>query len=335
MNSVYNEINKLIPHNLTLSNIMCLDYNYFLNKSNRELDDEFNYIKNQYKLFILHFSEEFIYDEKTITIIDKCIEIKLKLLIYSLNPVLEHFIKLKYPSEIIYTNDSYTLFNDSSLKHNLIILNKSIKLLFLNYNRRANRDFIILKLKKIKELDNQFNYISFHNKFKFNNKPYEDFYLTYVDDYNIDINFLNNFQLIPNKKVDIDNQAETQIESYELYSKSKFNIICEPFFGYYTDINSYEYYSHIITKKTILPLLYKNVFFIYEYNNLLSFSLIKLGFKLFFDNLDHFLNNMNDDYLLLESTIEKLNHNQELVIKLLDTSKFEFYNKLKILLNEI
>jgi hypothetical protein len=340
MPEIKNNINMLIPYNFILNGVICIDYTYFFNKSDQYLDECLKYIKHEYNLFVLFFPEEFIYNAQTIKIIDKCLKIQLKLLIYSLNPVLDKFIKLQYTSENIFTNNSNSLFNNTSLVSELKninqfdIENKSIKLLFLNYNRKANRDYIILKLKEVNELYDKSNYISFHNKYKFEDIPYESFYMDYINENYIDIDFLNNFELIPDK-INVNNQLETQLESYKLYSKSKFNIICEPFFGYYKDINSYDYYNHIITKKTILPLLYKNVFFIYEYNDLLSTSLTKLGFELFFNSLDDFLTNMNDDYLLLDSTIEKLNHNQKLVIKLLEVGKLEFYNKLKTLSNEI
>jgi len=336
MFEIKNGINTLIPYNLTLNGVICIEYTYLFNKSDQYLDECLKYIKNEYNLFVLVFPEEFIYDTQTNKIIDKCLKIKLKLLIYSLNPVLEDFIKLKYPHESIFVNDSHSLFNNTSLisKNNFNNETKSIKLLFLNYNRKANRDFIISKLNEVGELNDELNYISFHNKYQFNNTPYENFYMEYINETNIDINFLNNFKLIP-KKINIDNQEETQLESYDLYSKSKFNIICEPFFGYYKNNNSYDYYNHIITKKTILPLLYKNVFFIHEYNSLLSETLNKLGFHIFFNNLNDFLNNMNDDYLSLQDTIDKLNYNEKLVIELLESGKLKFYNKLNSILNEI
>jgi hypothetical protein len=344
MEEIKNDINYLIPHsksnNAELDGVYCIEYQYLTYKSDEYLNEYLRFVKSKYKLLVLLFWEEFIYDAETIKIIDICIEIKLPLFISSKNPTLDEFLKLKYPLEHIWSSNISMQFcreefvNNDSLTNQFYINNKSIKLLFLNYNRKPNRDYIITKLKDTNLLYDESNYVSFHNYYTTPDKKYNEFDMQYINQNNIDIKFLNNFKLVP-EETDVHNQLATQIRSYQLYSMSKFNIICEPFFGYYNDTNSYDYYNHIITNKTILPLLYKNVFFIHEYNNLFSESLIKIGFKPFFDNIDDFLNNMTDEYLSLESTIEKLNHNQQLTIKLLKLGKFEFFNKIKTLLNEL
>lgn len=335
-----NSINYIIPSvfqsDTDLQMVYTIDYDDIKKIYISEQIIYFDYIKNNYKLLVILFQEDFFYNENVHNIIDYCIKIDLPLFVFSKNPTLSNFFKYKFDNNKLYSVLPQMLFlNSGNILQKINNTEKTIKLLFLNWNRKPNRDYIILKLKNKNELFNKDNYISFHNIHPLNSdKKYGPLESKFIEEMEIDIDFLKNFKLEP-ESVDLDNQYETQNKAIELYSLSKFNIICEPFFGYNNDINSYDYYNYIITNKTILPLVYRNVFFVHEYNTLLSTTLKNIGFELFFDNLDDFLNNMDEEYLNLNSTIDKLNHNQSLAIKLVNNEKKEFYYKLKELINEL
>lgn len=335
-----NSINYIIPSvyqsDIDLQMVYTIDYDDIKKIYISEQIIYFDYIKNNYKLLIILFQEDFFYNKNVHNIIDYCIKIDLPLFVFSKNPTLSNFFKYKFDNKKLYSVSPQMLFlNSGQILQKINNTKKTIKLLFLNWNRKPNRDYIILKLKNKNELFNKDNYISFHNKHPLNSdKKYGPLESKFIEEMGIDIDFLKNFKLEP-ELVDVHNQPETQNKAIELYSLSKFNIICEAFFGYNNDINSYDYYNYIFTNKTILPLVYRNVFFVHEYNTLLSTTLKNIGFELFFDNLDDFLNNMDEEYLNLNSTIDKLNHNQSLAIKLVNNEKNEFYYKLKELIYEL
>lgn len=338
MNIIPNKINYLIhssyQHNIIYEDAYCVDIIDLLSLSFDDRLLHLNYFKKEYKILVILFWEEFFYDSNINYIINYSLKIELPLFFFSKNPVLDKFLKKRYNSDRLFSispdmlflnTDQLVSYEDSKIKN--------IKLLFLNYNRKVNRDYIICKLKEKNELIENENYISFHNHDTCNEK-YNLLHNDYNIENNIDTEYLKNLKIIPNK-INLHNQLTTQQNSFELYSRSKFNIICEPFFGYSKAKNSFNYYNHLITKKTILPLLFKNVFFIHEYNSLLSDCLKEIGFEMFFNNLDDFLNNMNDDYLELESTKNKLFNNQNLAKTLIINEKKKFSETLKKIINEL
>lgn len=338
MNIIPNKLKHLIhssyQHNIIYQESYCVDISDLLSLSVDDRISHLNYFKKEYKILVILFWEEFFYDGNINDIINYSLKINLPLFIFSKNPVLDKFLKITYNSDKLFSvspdmlflnTDDLAFYEDSKIKNN--------KLLFLNYNRKVNRDYIICKLKEKNELFNNENYISFHN-YDPRNEKYNLLHNEYNIENNIDTEYLKNLKIIPNK-IKVDSQFTTQRDSFDLYSRSKFNIICEPFFGYSKDKNSFNYYNHLITKKTILPLLFKNVFFIHEYNSLLSDCLKEIGFEMFFNNLDDFLNNMNDDYLELESTKNKLFNNQNLTETLIINEKKKFSETLKKIINEL
>jgi hypothetical protein len=338
VNIIPNNLKYLIhssyQHNIIYEDVYCVDISDLLSLSVDDRLLHLNYFKKEYKILVILFWEEFFYNSNIDNIINYSLKIDLPLFIFSKNPVLDKFLKITYNSDKLFSISPDMLFlNTDDLAYYTNSKIKNIKLLFLNYNRKVNRDYIICKLKEKNELFNNENYISFHN-YDFCNDEYKLLHDEYIIENNIDVEYLKNLKIIPDA-VNVDNQLITQQNSFELYSRSKFNIICEPFFGYSKDKNSFNYYNHLITKKTILPLLFKNVFFIHEYNSLLSDCLKEIGFEMFFNNLDDFLNNMNDDYLELESTKNKLFNNQNLAKTLIINEKKKFSETLKKIINEL
>jgi hypothetical protein len=311
-----------------------------INKLNNEY---LIFIKNNYKLFLIYCYEEIPNIHKLNELIQICTNINLPLYIFTKNIVFYKYFEKKYKNvngiwvsrtKLAFNHDEFLIKHNKPLLHPDFNFNfqKNINLLFLSYNRRPNRDFIICNLHKNNKLYDDTNYISFYN---YKSDQYENNYRQCLIDLEVDLDFLKNLNLIPNKNTNIDEQIKTQLESYQLYSKSKFNIISESVFGYGSDDTEYDFYNFILTKKTILPLLYKNVFFVHEYNNLFSNELKTLGFKLFFNSLSEFFNNNTDEYYYSEYAQEIINHNYNLVINLLSKNSSDLENDLTSILNEI
>lgn len=335
----YNQNSNLdLIYTLDFFNIRNLDFDYKI-----ILDD----IKNNNKLLIVYYYEYISNIEILDKFIQYCQEINLPLYIFTRNIVFYKFFEKKYGrlENIWISNPKYAFISDMQVDVFNKKLNnefefkceKDINLLFLNFNRKPNADYIIYELYKRNELYNKSNYISYYNfleKNKLGDTTYEKIYKSYFDETQIDLNFLNNLKIIPNLETNVLNeQNKTQIESFELHARSKFNIICEAKFGLGNNETEFDFYNFFISRKTFLPFLYENVFFIHEYNNLYSDELKKLGFKMFFNSFDEFFKNMNDDYYNLISTQEILAHNKKLVIELLCDSRIGFKNEIDFILN--
>ena len=304
-----------------------------------------DFIKKNYKLLVLYYYEEFNNSYKFDDILKYCLDIKLPLYIFTRNIIFKKFFNNKYGKiENIWIQDSQLAFDTLNFvdvprkkfnKEYNFNVDKDINLLFLYFNRKPNRDFIIQQLYNRNELYDSKNYISFHNFLgDVSITKYENKHKKYATETNLDFDFLRELKIVPNH-IEIGNQLETQEESFFLHARSKFNIICESVFGYDIDETSYDYHNFVLTKKTILPLIYKNVFFIHEYNNMFSTELKNIGFKMFFDNIDDFFSNMNDEFYYLESTQEILNHNRKLVFDYILNSRFDFLNELKLIVDDL
>jgi len=281
-----------------------------------------NYLKSINKVIVLFSQEEINLNlESLITFIETCIELKIKLFIYSFNSNVNDYLKVKYPDvfgDYILANSAETLINGGVINwtvfYNNKNINKDIKLLFLNYNRKINRDLIITKLNSFGEIYNKQNYISYHNYHTFDERQYYKIYSEYANENGINFEWLNNLNLSPNE-VNVHDQGKAQYDAQLLHFRSKFNIICEPFFGMSDDPTNFEYYNHTISRKTLYPLCYKNVIYVHSHNGLLKETLSKLGFETFFDNFEDFINNMNDDFYYSEETQKKLEHNRKIFDK--------------------
>lgn len=283
------------------------------------IKDNLKQITDKYKKIIYFESEELAYDYESVSyFIDLCMESDVKLFIHSFNCSINDFLKVKYPNEYpirILANTATTLIQNSGGLPSHLTRPKNKKLLFLNYNRKINRDLIITYLKNWNELHNPNNIISYHNNYTFNSNVYKTMYKDYAEKNGIDFNYLDSLVLQP-EEVDVHNQNDAQQKAQLLHIESKFNIICEPFFGLSDDPTEYEYYNHTLSRKVVYPILYDNVIFVHEHSPILSNTLKNLGFKLFFDNIEDFRNNMTDEFYYSDETQQKLNHNKTLLKKL-------------------
>lgn len=283
------------------------------------IKDNLKQITDRYKKIIYFESEELAYDYESVSyFIDLCMESDVKLFIHSFNCSINDFLKVKYPNEYptrIIANTATTLIQNSGGLPSHLTRPKNKKLLFLNYNRKINRDLIITYLKNWNELHNPNNIISYHNNYTFNSNVYKTMYKDYAEKNGIDFNYLDSLVLQP-EEVDVHNQNDAQQKAQLLHIESKFNIICEPFFGLSDNPNEYEYYNHTLSRKVVYPIIYDNVIFVHEHSPILSNTLKNLGFELFFDNIEDFRNNMTDEFYYSVETQQKLNHNKTLLKKL-------------------
>jgi hypothetical protein len=98
-------------------------------------------------------------------------------------------------------------------------------------------------------------------------------------------------------------------ELYKIHSESMFNILCEAVVPLHN--SNHEIFRNIssVSKRTILPIIFKNVFHIYPKNEPLENWLISHGFQLFFNSDSEFLSNLNKEYYYSKNIQEKLEHN--------------------------
>lgn len=273
-------------------------------------------VKKKTNQIVIFSPEEFNFSIESVTyFIDCCLQSNIKIFIYSFNSNINDYLKIKYPldyNKSILANTPQTLLLGKNIFYKVIYdypnLEKDINLLFLNYNRKINRDLIISLLNKFGELNKKQNFISYHNHHPFNETDYYKIFKSYADKNDIDFEWLKTLNLSP-EEVDIHNQGDAQYKAQFLHHRAKFNIICEPFFGMSDNPNEFEYYNHTISRKTIYPIFYKNVIYVHSHNNLLRKTLQDLGFETFFDNMDEFISNMTDEFYYSKETQEKIEHN--------------------------
>jgi hypothetical protein len=286
------------------------------NTEKQELQNDVIELTQQHKKIVLFCPEEFGYEYESIEyFVELCLQSGVKLFIYSFNCGVNEFLKIKYPNEYsknIIANSPTTLLQLASSQVNEWNGIKSKKLVFLNYNRKINRDLIITYLKNYNELFNSDNIISYHNNYTFNSNAYKRMYSDYAKLNGIDFDYLDSLSIVP-EEVDIHKQNEAQNKAQWLHCHSKFNIICEPFFGLSDNPSEYEYYNHTLSRKVIYPILYNNVIFVHEHSPILSKILKEIGFELFFDNIDDFIKNMTDEYYYSDEVQTKLNNNRKLL----------------------
>jgi hypothetical protein len=335
-NRMHTNIDTFLHHNnisnhLNLNDVYMINYMDTIGLCRNEYEhDEYelhsnqiSFLKNEikriienYKKVLINANEEFNADYESITeMIDSFLKADIKVFIHSFDCCVNDFLKFKYPNDygrLIVANSPITLIKNYAGAFDGRHIKRNKKLLFLNYNRKINRDEIICYLNRKNELFNSENFISYHNNHSIESYKYYRFYKNYAIEKSIDFDFLKTLKLQP-EEIDIHAQNETQNRAQELHCMSKFNIICEPYFGFSDDSLDFAPYHHAISRKTTYPLLHRNVIFVHEHNNLLSNTLKNLGFQLFFDNIEDFMNNMSDEYYYSKEVQTKMDINEKLI----------------------
>lgn len=231
---------------------------------------------------------------------------------------LKNYFNKKYPNnkfifpDIMTVNNSHLTMTHSGLYWKPPYERKYL-LKFFSSCRKPHRDealrFILdNNLDKIES-----NIISYReNKFSgFNNGIYID---AEQEDSHFGMNeqSYNGFELIHPTQKDIipyGDQTIQDMELYKIHSESMFNLLCEAVVPLHN--SKTELFRNIssVSKRTILPIIFKNIFHIYPKNKPLEEWLIQHGFELFFNSDDEFLENLNKDFYYSESVQQKLENN--------------------------
>ena len=228
----------------------------------------------------------------------------------------------------------------SLIKKSIDFSNKREYLLkFFSYNRSPHRDYVFDFLIKNKLIEG--NNVSFHNH------PFEElsdeldlknasqsYCFDEVEDLIKDIDFktLNNLKIIPeSESFNIQNQSKQTKKNFDASSDSYFEIISEAQMPLSKDPTNSLHYTYSITRRTLTPILFGNVFHIMPDSKLFEDELTNAGFQLFFKDNDDFLNNLNEEFYFKPETQYKINHNYNLLNNIFDNHvEFEMFILKKI-----
>ena len=253
---------------------------------------------------------------------------------------IRHYLDKIMPNNRIHYNSIQKLaFDHLQPYQNLLLrkldLSKKRKYLLkcFSYNRSPHRDYVFDFLIK-KELISG-NNVSFHNH------PFEelsdDLNLVGVnqsycfDEVNdllkdVDLKKLNNLRIIPeSESFNIQHQGKQTENNFDASYNSYFEIITESQVPISNDPSNSLHYTYSITRRTLTPILFGNVFHIMPSSKLYEQELIDAGFQLFFKDDEDFLSNLNEDFYFNQSTQDKIKHNY----MLLSTIIYEYNRKHK------
>jgi hypothetical protein len=259
---------------------------------------------------------------------------------------IRYYLDKVIPNNKIHYNSIEKLFCNhlqpysSLLKKSMDFSNKRKYLLkFFSYNRSPHRDYVFDFLLKNKLIEG--NNVSFHNypfeelsdKLDLKNAS-QTYCFDEVEDLIKDIDFktLNNLRIIPSSEsFNLQEQKEQTKKNFDASSNSYFEIISEAQMPLSKDPLNSLYYTYSITRRTLTPILFGSVFHIMPDSKLFEDELTNAGFQLFFKDNDDFLNNLNEEFYFKAETQSKINHNYNLLNKILDNHiEFEMFILKKI-----
>lgn len=190
--------------------------------------------------------------------------------------------------------------------------------------RKPHRDYVLKFLIDNNLLEHRNNIISFRdNKFSgFNLGVYNDAKAE-GSDFGMVENSFKEFEFIHETQKNIipyGDQTLQDMELYKVHSESMFNILCEAVVPFHN--STHEFFRNIssVSKRTILPIIFKNVFHIYPKNQPLENWLIANGFELFFNSDEEFLSNLNENYYYSEIVQLKLERNAMIMRELVSNN---------------
>jgi hypothetical protein len=323
----YKNLEKFDDKVAIIQNIPQYDYRRQILKSH--IESFYEKIKNY---------ETIIFDNCEHIWIDSWIELLIMLNKTNKNIILTTFsIGIRFyldkviPNNKIHFNTIHTLFQNHIhpytnifYKHMGFLKKRKYLLKFFSYNRTPHRDYVIDFL--LKNNLTEGNNISFHN-FPFETlndvldlKSANFSYRFYESDKileNVDFKVLNNLRIIPKiENFNIENQTKQIEKNSDASLNSYFEIITEAQMPFSKDPTNSLYYTYSITKRTLIPLLFGNVFHIMPECKLFEDELTNAGFQLFFKNDEDFLNNLNEDFYFNSETQYKIQHNHNLLNEL-------------------
>jgi hypothetical protein len=207
--------------------------------------------------------------------------------------------------------------NERNFKNNTTDKRKYLLKAF-SFNRSPHRDYIMDVLLKRNLVDG--NNISFHNypfdvvnekitysKLLNSNNAYntKDAFNLYNT---LDYDLLNSLKIVPeSENFDIMNQPEHTKKNSLASLNSYFEILSEAQMPMSYDIESMHHYSYCITKRTVTPMYYGNIFHIMPFSKLMIDDLNKSDLCTFFNSDEEFFDNLNEDFFF--NNVDKLNHN--------------------------
>lgn len=323
---------------------------YFENTQNLIIDHQFNPINNNFfednrledlisnsNLVIFNYQENI--PNEILLIIDSLVSRGYRIFVLTFCITLKNYFDRKYPNHncefpniFSANNYHYTPTNyDFILNPNTFERKYDLK--YFNATRKPFRDKTTKFL-----IDNNLltdnNLISIRYNTTFDDETWNLYYQEYKDEnsfLDIDVNEFKNFKHIHQSQIDVAPWGDQRRMDYKLYKahlESMFNIITEASYPY--DGSEHEILRNIssVSKRTVYPLLFKNIFHIYPQNKPLEIWLKENNFKLFFKNNDDFLENMNREFYYKKENQEKLEHNAKQMRSFFLQSAYDSLNEL-------
>jgi len=245
---------------------------------------------------------------------------------------IKHYLDKIIPNNKIHYNSIEKLFYGHLTAHQSLFFNHKLELFkkrqyllkFFSFNRNPQRDYVFDFLIKNNLIEG--NNLSFHNyPFEQLNDELDlkDANLSYsFDEVNeflkdVDMKRLNNLRIIPSSEsFNIQEQGEQTKKNFDASYDSYFEIISEAQMPISNDPLNSLHYTYSITRRTLTPILFGNVFHIMPNSKSFEDELTSVGFQLFFKDDEDFLNNLNEDFYFKEETQFKIKHNHRLLSKI-------------------
>lgn len=256
---------------------------------------------------------------------------------------LKNYYNQKYPNnkfvfcDIMTVNNSHLTMTQSGL-YWVPPFERKYLLKFFSSCRKPHRDYTLKFLIDNNLLDDSRNIISYReNKFSgFNLGVYNDAKQE-NSDFGMTKEIFNNFEFIHETQKNITPYGDQTIQDEELYkihSESMFNLLCEAVVPFHN--SEYDFFRNIssVSKRTILPIIFKNVFHIYPKNEPLENWLTTNGFHLFFNSDEEFLSNLNESYYYSNEVQIKLEENAMIMRELVSNNTMLMLRGLEDIFNK-
>jgi hypothetical protein len=299
---------------------------------NDDLKDAFYNKTKPYECIVI-YQYEHIYVDAFMDILERYYIDKKIVIFNTFTSGIKHYFDIKFPNNKFYVKS--VIDNIKAHMHPLVHLQESINqrdfkinttdkrqylLKAFSFNRSPHRDYIIDVLLKRNLVEG--NNISFHNypfdvenekityaKLLNSNNAYntkEAFALYNTLDYDL----INSIRIIPeSESFDVMNQPEHTRRNNLASINSYFEILSEAQMPMSDNVESMHHYSYCLTKRTVTPMYFGNIFHIMPFSKLMVDDFNKSDLCTFFDSDDEFFNNLNEDFFFKNENIKKLNHN--------------------------
>ena len=300
-----------------------------------EFDKFYNIVKKYECVVIYHY--EHIYINGFMSVMNQMYKDGKIVIFNTFTSGIKNYFDKKFPNNKFYVKsiidnikghlEPFVNLENSSTESSFKINTKDKRQYLLkafSFNRSPHRDYVMDVLMKKKLVDG--NNVSFHNHpFDVKNETITYSKLIQCNNaYNtseafdmyksLNYELLNSICIIPeSQKFDIHNQPKHTEQNSLASINSYFEILSEAQMPLSTDLENSQYYTYCVTKRTITPLFYGNVFHIMPFSKLMIEDFNKNDICTFFDSDEDFFNNLNEDFFFKKETTEKLIHNHNIV----------------------